>query len=395
MTGESSLKSIFVRLRVLWLALALLLALDVALRPMVFVDKPSSLAPLQRYAQADRTATPSDEVLLTGSSRFRFVQPERVAEAAAVGQHEPTMRVLAFNGGGYAAEHQVVERYLTPDRLRGTGLFLIGSATGEANDRYHNPVLPALVWTWGDFVAELARNGTGSQTRSFLFASAPARWSALLTAYSRSFMRPAIRGWALRWAGRLGLVLGEPVRDGPGTSPSQAPNRVDLVESVNDVLDSADARSAPQGVTDLSEIPPPTGLFLDYAVGGRQAAALADLVAYLHANGVAAAVVHAPDSAWYRRGYAPGVEQKYIDILRQVGRAGDFPVFVMPARSYGLGEADYFRGDGTYDGYHVVTKEGLDRFSRGIGREIVAPLLREIRAGRRPGFAMSRFEIAP
>jgi hypothetical protein len=87
------------------------------------------------------------------------------------------------------------------------------------------------------------------------------------------------------------------------------------------------------------------------------------------------------------------VEERYVRALREIGEELDLAVFVLDARRHGLSNRDFFQPDGTYDGYHLATDEGLDSFSTSLGREVVRPIMRERRAGRRPGNGLSRFEL--
>ena len=321
-------------------------------------------------------------VLVLGSSRFRKVRPDRVA---AAGDEGVSVRVLAFNGGGLEGQRAAVERFLPPEVLADTDLLLIGVSPGESNDAFYNPILAARIWDWGDFAREVATSGFNGLTRGFLFQHFPLGYSALAHGRSATLARIELRGIGMRLMASLGLMKAG--SDGGGElEPGREPG------SAIEVMGS-DTRRAESEITGLDQIESPAGMLRDYRVGGRQLDALRRLVAYLDSNDVSAALVHAPDSEWYRRGYWPGVEEQYVRALREVGEELDLAVFVLDARRHGLSDRDFFRQDGTYDGYHLATDEGLDSFSTSLGREVVGPIMRERRAGRRPGSDLSRFEL--
>jgi hypothetical protein len=378
--GESrrDWREILWELRVLWGVVALLIVLDLVSRPLVFTGEPTSLAPLQGYASQPERAN----VLVLGSSRFRKVLPDRVAAGSGDGV---SVRVLAFNGGGLVSQRSAVERYLPPEVLVDTDLLLIGVSPGEVDDGYYNPVLAAKIWDWGDFSSEVVANGFNELTTGFLFEHFPLGYSALAQGKTARLARVELRGIGMRMMASLGLM--KSAYDGKKKLAHQSEPG-----SATEVMGS-DARRAGSEVTGLDQIEPPAGMLRGYRVGGRQLAALRRLVAYLDANGVAAALVHAPDSEWYRRGYWQGVEDSYVRALGALGEELDLAIFVLDAGGYGLSDRDFFRLDGTYDGYHLATDEGLDRFSTSLGREVVAPMMRERRAGRRPGYDLSRFEL--
>jgi len=363
---------------VLWGVIALLVVLDLASRPLAFTGEPTSLAPLEGYVGQSERAN----VLVLGSSRFRKVRPDRVA---AAGGEDLSVRVLAFNGGGLDGQRAAVERYLPPEVLADTDLLLIGVSPAEVHDAFYNPVLAARVWDWGDFAREVTTSGFNKLTTSFLFEHFPLGYSALAQGRPASLARIQLRGIGMRLMASLGLMKADP-DEGGEFEARRAPG------SATEVMGS-DARRAGSEIKGLDEIEPPAGMLRDYRVGGRQLDALRQLVAYLDSNDVAAALVHAPDSEWHRRGYWPGVEEQYVRALREVGEELDLAVFVLDAGRHGLSDRDFFQPDGTYDGYHLATEQGLDTFSTSLGREVVGPVMRERRAGRRPGNGLSRFEL--
>lgn len=361
-------------LRVLWVAAALLIILDVALRPYVFVDKPDSLSALRAQAAAPAPAP----VVLLGSSRFRRVDPADVAAAA------PGVRLvnLAFNGGTLVADAALARRYLTPAVLRagGTRLVVVGTGVLDLNDGYRNAILVPETWGYGDFFAHILERGTDSETRLFLFEQPPVRWSSLLQGYRTNKLRGQIRGFALRLTGRM----------------QRARPPADDDEAGGDVLENTQAQEA-KGAVSLAEIPQPmTSPYLrDFHVGGRQIAALRDLAGYLREQGVALALVDGPVSDWYAGVYRHGEWAAYREALIAEARALDLPVFFAPKSAYGLVDADYFQPDGRFDGHHIVRREGRAAFARGLATRVFAPLLAEIERGARPGFAASRIEPAP
>jgi hypothetical protein len=366
-------------LRVLWLTLLLLGLADLALRGHVFKDAPSSLAALETWS-AEPPDTPPTDVMIIGSSRFRPVQAERVAAgAAAAGVSGPRVVNASFNGGTWEATARLLDVFAPDDRLqRGPRLVLIGCGVMDANDGYRNPMVASRLWGPSDLFAHVWETGTDEDTRAYLFSVPPASESALLTAYRQKLLRAEVRDLALRLTARA--------------KPAETAQTAE-----RDVLDNAEAQRAGADVAGLADIPPPVGgaYVRDFHLGGSQTEALRSLVRRLRAAGVTPVLVDAPLSAWYRSGMIHGEEAAYLAYLRAFAEAEDVPAFALPLSEWGLGEADYFVKAGRFDGHHIASVEGRQRFAEALGRKVVAPLWARIRAGETPGFADGRLETTP
>ena len=320
------------RLRVLWLAAALLLVADIALGPHVRGSSATSLDPVRAQAADPRPA----EVVLIGSSRFRRLSPEAISAAAG----GVTVVNLSFNGGTFAALDAVIRGCLTPEVLRagGTRVVLVGSGVMDANDNHTNPVVAGVFWDWGDFFGHLLARGTGAETRSFLFSTPPISWSSLMEAYRRNRLRAALRGALL------------------GHLASRA---------------TLETKRAAKSVTGLEQLAPAgTSAYLRrYRTGGRQADALRGIIRYLRGEGVHVVVVHAPVSDWYAGGYRAGEDVLYGELMRRVTGEEGAGLLLFDKGHYGLTDADYFE-EGRYDGHHILSERGRRRFAEGIGRAL-------------------------
>lgn len=372
------LRAVLWDLRVLWLTVALLLVAEVALRPLVQRggDRGSSLDALLAHGREPRPAA----AVLLGSSRFRRLPAEIVSEAAG----GAPVANLAFNAGTWDAEWLLARTWLTPDVLArgGTRIVLLGSGVMDANDGYRNPVIAATLWGPLDFLGHVLANGTDGETRSFLLSRPPARWSGLLTATRRGQLRGVVRGAALRLTAWLGLTPAQAAKSEP---------------RADDEADGTTDGAAAAGASSLAQVPPPnSSIYLrDFALGGRQTAALRALIRYLRAQGVTPVILHAPVSDWYGAVYTRGEDRAYRALVLQVAREEDVPAVLLDKAAYGLVDDDYFERDGRFDGHHILSERGRAAFARGIGERVVGPLLREIAAGRSPGFEHSLLGDAP
>jgi hypothetical protein len=369
------------RLRVLWLALGLLLALDVTCGLIVGPrTRKTSLDALLNFSAAPRPAA----VLLVGNSRFRPVIADLIAEGAGA----PAVN-LAFNGGGFDASSEASRRFLTAGTLRaaGTRLALIGTGEVDVNDSLGNPILAVAFWDLGDFFRHLLVDGPTVDTRAFLYAHPPLAWSGLVAVTRNGEARRLIRDFGLRVAG----VLGRPTRAAPASTPPATSGQ----DVVDEVLDNATAQKAPSGAANLADVPPPPlpSSLHDFRTGGKQRDALVAMIEHFRAAGVAVALVHAPVSDWFSGALRNGEQARYVALLREVGQSLDVPVFVGDRAGYGLAEDDYFRRDGGFDGHHLVGRGGRERFSRALGARIAGPLLAALSAGEPVGFARS--ELPP
>lgn len=370
-------------LRVLWLTLLLLGVADLALRGHVFKDAPSSLAALETWS-TEAPDTPPTDVMIIGSSRFRPVSAERVAAGATAEPGSPALRVVnaSFNGGTWDATARLLDVFAPDERLtRGPRLVLIGSGVMDANDGYKNPMVASRLWGPRDLFAHVFSDGTDEDTRAYLFSVPPASESALLTAYRQKLLRAELRDLALRLTARVPAAK-------PGTLATS---------SERDVLDNAEAQRAGAGVRGLADVPPPVGgaYVRDFHLGGTQTEALRGLVRRLRAAGAAPVLVDAPLSAWYRSGMIHGEEAAYLAHLRAFAEAEDVPAFALPLAEWGLTEADYFVEAGRFDGHHIASVEGRERFADALGRLVVAPLWARRIAGEPIGFSAGRLETQP
>lgn len=362
------------RLRVLWLALGILLALDVACGLIVGPRaRKTSLDALLNFSAAPRPAS----VLLLGNSRFRPVMADLIAEGAGT-----TAVNLAFNGGGFDASSEAARRFLGAETLRaaGTRLVLIGTGEVDVNDALGNPILAVAFWGVGDFFTHLLLEGPSVDTRAYLYAHPPLAWSGLVAVTRNGEARRLIRDFGLRVAG----ALGRPTR-APATPSAPAP---DVVE---EVLDNATSQKAPTGAVNLADIPPPPlpSSLHGFRTGGKQRDALVAMIEHFRSAGVAVALVHAPVSDWFSGALRNGEQARYVALLREVGETLDVPVFVRARVDYDLTEDDYFRRDGGFDGHHLVGRTGRERFSRALGEHIAGPILAALKAGEPVGFARS------
>jgi len=368
--SRRSWKTIAWDLRVLWLTILILVVVDLSLQGMRR-EGPSSLAALQNQAAAPAPA----QVMVAGSSRLRFVDLDAVSRAA---RNAPVVSV-AFNGGTLEATDVLTERYLTPavTEAAGAKLLVLGLGPMDLNDNYENAIVTDG-WNLGHFFGHVWDHGTGPRTRRFLLRSAPVRWSGLFAAVRRGQLRGHLRGIALRWMGALGL--GSSAAPAPAPAPSTPTGVASVVENRSAV--SGD------GAKSIADVPRPlSSIYLQrFTVGGRQWQRLRRLAERLRRQGVALVLVHTPVSDWYAHVYTPAIWSQYLALLQRAGKELDVPVFVHGKAKYGLVDADYFTGDGRFDGHHIISEAGLTGFGTGIG-EIVSPLLARLNAGEAIGFA--------
>ncbi len=360
-------------LRVLWLAVLLLLGIDIGASHLVAEPKSSTNALVDLGPSGARA-----DVVLLGSSRVRPISAERLSAAA----NGVSVANLAFNGSGLADYWLMVERHLTPEVLTasGTRLVVLGTSVADLNDRFRNPGVAATTWSFAELLVHWARNGTDYRTTAWLHSNPPCRWSGLLRFRRRGKFRALIRSQGRKFQRWL---LQSPPAAAP---PPKSSDRV--VESVLDNATSIEVK----GARSFSDIPPPTsGIRLqDYEVGGVHTEALTNMARYFHENGVTLALVHIPVSTWYQNSYGQRELDAYQRILVATARKANLPLFVLRGKSHGLVDDDYFREDGPIDGHHLVQERGRIALAESIGHVVVRPLL--VAPSQARGFSAGRVE---
>ena len=356
------------RLRVLWLALALVAIVDISL-PSLPGTTTSSLDPMRAFAER----VDSSEVILVGSSRTRFLA-EKHLSAPANGLSTAN---LSFNGGSVEAMSQLIFRFLADATVKRSGVKLLVLAVGpmDLNDARKNPIV-VETWSIGNAAMDAWQHGLNVRTRTFLRRKTPLQYSKILEYLRRGQLRTKLRDFALAMSGRLGL-----------SQKQEAKSDTKVSEQV---IGQRQAGKA----TSLGEVPPPTNpaTLRNFKVGGAQYAALKALVKRMRALGVTVALVHTPVSDWFSQVYSPELWSDYVMLLRQIKDELGVPVMVLPKDSFGLSDADYFTTAGGFDGHHVLSDQGRARFAVGVRTEVVEPIWQRLRAGQRVDGSLSRFE---
>ena len=331
------------RLRPLLWAFAFLLAIDVALRAFMYPDLTGDATLRRLAAFRDCATTTSTQIVLMGSSMLKCVDLTDVWDGSSAN--------LSFNGGSCEGLDIVRRQYLSADALNRneTELVVLGVDLFGLNDSRYNHFIIGNLWSPGDGARHFADFGFDDRIRSYVFWRFPFRESGLVRARLVGGLRDKLRIAVYTALGKL-------------QNRGEARERDDATTTVT--------------VPKERVLPPPPGLTAAIAnYGGRkiQRPALRRCVAELKASGVEVAIVAPPVSDWYAQVYTDQ-PARFREMLTDVGRELDVPVFIPTVDEFDLDDWDFASGD-FLDGIHILTDDGQRRFSRWIVDEIVAPIM--------------------